>query len=177
MKIPPLFAGRDYLQQAWVVEDLDAAMRQWTEVCGVGPFFVLEKAPMENLVHRGAPIQLDCRVGLAQAGRTQIELIQQRCDSPSIYRDRVPKGQSRFHHVAAFCNNYDRELAHYESLGHALGMAGTFGDMRFAYVDTSSALDCVLELLEDKPAVRDFFSMISAAAVDWDGKHPVRPAV
>ena len=176
MNTPPLFVGRDYVQQAWVVPDLDVAMRHWTEVCGVGPFFVLEKAPMENLLHRGKPIQLDCRVGIAQAGRTQIELIQQRCDSPSIYRDLVPKGQIAFHHMATFCSDYDRELAHYQSLGHPLGMTGTFGDMRFAYVDTSAALNCVMELLEDKPYVRDFFSMIAAAAVNWDGKHPVRPA-
>lgn len=173
---PPLFAGRDHLQQAWVVADLAAAMRHWTEVCGVGPFFVIEHAPMQNLTYRGRAARLDCNVGLAQAGRTQIELIEQNCGNPSIYRDYVPAGRSAFHHVAVYCTDYDRELAHYRSLGYAVAADGTFGDMRFAYVDTHADLGCVLELLEDKPSIREYFGKIAAAATGWDGRDPVRPS-
>ena len=167
---------RDYMQQAWVVDDLAAAMRRWTEVCGVGPFFVLEHVPMENLTYRGRPAKLDCTIALAQAGRTQVELIEQHCDNPSIYRDIVPKGRSAFHHAAVICQDYDRELAHYQSMGLALAATGSFGDMRFAYVDTSRDLDCVVELIEDMPSIRSHFKMIADAAAGWDGKEPVRPA-
>jgi hypothetical protein len=176
MRKIPLFATRDYLQQAWVVTDVNAAMRHWTEVCGVGPFFVIEHVPMENLTYRGKAAKLDCTIALAQAGRTQVELIEQHCDNPSIYRDLVPKGRSAFHHVAVICQDYDTELAHYQALGYALGATGSFGDMRFAYVDTSRDIGCVVELLEDKTSIRDHFKMIAEAAANWDGKDPVRPA-
>jgi hypothetical protein len=174
MTTPPVFAGRDHVQQAWVVADLAAAMRHWVEVCGVGPFFVLPKVAMDNLTHRGRPATIDCTIGIAQAGRTQIELIEQRCDSPSIYRDYVPRGDSAFHHVAIICRDYDREVAHYRALGYQEGAAGTFGDIRFAYLDTFRDLGCVLELLEDKPSIREFFKMIADAGQDWDGRDPYR---
>jgi Glyoxalase/Bleomycin resistance protein/Dioxygenase superfamily len=176
MRAAPLLMTRDYMQQAWVVQSLAVAMRHWTEVCGVGPFFVMEHVPMENLTYRGKPAKLDCSIAIAQAGRTQVELIEQHCDNPSIYRDLVPKGHSAFHHVAVICEDYDRDLAHCQSLGYAEGATGSFGDMRFAYIDTSRDLDCVIELLEDKASIRDHFKMIADAAVDWDGRDPVRPA-
>jgi hypothetical protein len=175
MNKPPVFAGRDHLQQAWVVADLATAMRHWIEICGVGPFFVIEKVAMENLTYRGKPARIDCTIGIAQAGRTQIELIEQRCDNPSIYRDYVPRGASAFHHVAVICRDYDRELAHYQALGHAVTTAGTFGDIRFAYLDTHRDLGCVLELLEDKPSIRGFFGMVEEAGRNWDGRDPIRP--
>lgn len=169
-------ATRDYMQQAWVVEDLERAMHAWTKTCGVGPFFVAEHVPMDRVIYRGRPVQVDCTIALAQAGRTQIELIVQHSAGPSIYRDRVPKGRSAFHHLAVLCDDYDRDLEHYRSAELAIAMSGVFGDMRFAYVDTSIPLGCVIELIEDKPSIREHFQMIAKAADGWDGSNPVRPA-
>ena len=176
MTNPPLFMARDCLQNAWVVDDVEKAMHQWTTQCGVGPFFLMEHVPMENLHYRGKPTKIDCTIALAQAGRTQIELIQQDCDNPSVYRDHVAKGRSAFHHIAIIANDYDRELAAYESRGLTVATHGRFGDMRFAYVDTWRELDCVVELLEDRPSIREYFAMIAAAEDGWDGRDPVRAA-
>jgi len=176
MRATPLFMGRDYFQNAWVVDDMQAAMRRWTESCGVGPFFVLEHVAMEDLTYRGRPAKLDCSIALAQAGRTQIELIEQHCGEPSVYRDLVPKGRHAFHHMATFAADYDRELAEYAAQGLSITTTGRFGDMRFAYIDATPQLDCVIELLEDRPAIRDHFKMIADASVNWDGRDPVRPA-
>lgn len=173
---PPAVA-RDFVQQAWVVTDLQRAMRHWIEVCGVGPFFVLDHAPLENLTYRGRPTTLDCSIGLAQAGRTQIELIVQNCDTPSVYRDLIPKGREAFHHMAVICKDYDAEVAHYAAQGAPVVTAGTFGDLRFCYVDATSTIGCVVELLEDLPAIHGFFGMVADAAVNWDGSNPIRPAM
>ena len=172
----PLFLGRDYFQNAWVVDDLQVAMRRWTETCGVGPFFLLEHVAMQDVTYRGQPATIDCSIALAQAGRTQIELIEQHCDQPSVYRDLVPRGQTRFHHVATFAHDYDRELAEYRARGLRVTTTGRFGEMRFAYIDATSEIDCVLELLEESQPLREHFAHIEAAAVDWDGRDPVRPA-
>jgi hypothetical protein len=176
MRRPPHRPTVDYLQNAWVVTDLEAAMRHWVETCGVGPFFVMEHVPMQDLRYRGRPATLDCTIALAQAGRTQVELIVQHCDSPSAYRDTVPRGRAAFHHVAVICADYDRDLAHYVARGHAVATDGRFGDMRFCYLDTQAELGCMLELLEDRPAIREHFRHIAEAAEGWDGREPVRPA-
>lgn len=176
MRAPPIFLGRDYFQMCWVVDDLEAAMRHWTETCGVGPFYVIPHVQAQQLTYRGKPAQLDFSGALAQAGRMQIELIQQHCDNPSIYRDLVPKGSSDFHHIAMFAHDYDRELAEYERQGLPVVTAGVFGDMRYAYIDASRTVGTVLELIEDKPSIRQFFQRVIDGANGWDGRDPIRSA-
>src|SRR3546814_15506838 len=41
--------------------------------------------------------------------------------------------------------------------------------MRYAYVDTSPALGHMVEIVEDKPAIRAFFSAVRKSAEKWDG--------
>src|SRR5690606_25691883 len=101
---PPLFMANRIIQMAWVVQDLERAMKAWINTNGVGPFFV---APLQNLVdrldYRGQAVNLaatDVRLALAQAGDIQVELVEQRCDSPTFYRELVPAGRAGLHHVA-----------------------------------------------------------------------------
>jgi hypothetical protein len=176
MRAPPVFLGRDYHQMCWVVDDLDAAMKHWTETCGVGPFYVIPHVKAQHVTYRGKPAELDFSGALAQAGRIQIELIQQHCDNASVYRDLIPKGRSGFHHIAMFALDYDRELAEYERQGLPVVTAGVFGDIRFAYIDATPVLGTVLELTEDSPTIRQFFQKVVDGAKDWDGRDPVRPA-
>ena len=42
--------------------------------------------------YRGTASGVDMQVAVAQAGPVQIELIQQHCDRPSVYRDLVEHG-------------------------------------------------------------------------------------
>ena len=172
----PLFLARDFFQSAWVVNDIQAAMRHWTKTCGVGPFFLLEHVAMEDLTYRGKPATLDCSIAIAQAGPAQIELVEQHCQSPSVYRDLIPKGRSGFHHVAAFAKDYDLEVAEYRAQGLSVTTTGRSGTMRFCYVDASPTIGCVIELLEESTSLRAHFAHIAEACRDWDGRDPVRPA-
>ena len=49
--------------------------------------------------YRGAESKLDLQVAVAQAGPVQIELIEQFCDRPSVYRDLFGTGESGFHQI------------------------------------------------------------------------------
>ncbi len=175
MKMPALALGRDYLQNAWLVDDLDAAMRHWVETCGVGPFFLMPHVPITDVRIHGRPASLDLSIALAQAGRTQIELIVQHCDAPSPFRDALAGARRpAFHHLAMFAHDYDAELDHYRRQGLPISLEGRFGDMRFCYVDAFATLGCQLELLEDVAQVRTHFAHIAEAAERWDGRDPVR---
>lgn len=176
MQKPPLFMGRDVIQNAWVVTDLEAAMRGWTDLCGVGPFFTFPHVELQGLKYHGRPASLDMTVAIAQAGPVQIELIQQHCDNPSCYTDAIPRGGHGFHHMGIFAKDYDRELARYREKGFPVAAEGVAGAMRFAYIDTRSVSDCMVELMEETPEMRAAFQMIADAAKDWDGSDPVRPA-
>jgi len=162
------------IQAAFIVNDLEAAVRRWITTAGVGPFFIVPHAKVERVQYRGAPAILDFSAALAQAGPLQIELIQQHNDGPSAYRDTYPKGQEGFHHVCMMTNHFDAELERHRAEGSATATQGAFGDMRFAYVDTRARLGHMTEVIEDRVSIKAMFKVIADAAANWDGSDPIR---
>ena len=71
-------------QMGYVVPDVEAAMRHWVEVCGVGPWFYAERLPLTAFTYGGKRYDdIHVSIGLANSGDMQIELIQQRSDHPA----------------------------------------------------------------------------------------------
>jgi hypothetical protein len=168
--------NRRVIQASWVVDDIERTALEWVRATGIGPFFLFSKIPVEEPTYRGTPTTIDFSVAIAQAGDLQIELVSQQSDGPSAYRDLIAKGRSGFHHVALYCHDYDADLRAYVERGFVPAVEGQFAGKRFCYVDTSAALGCMVELIEDSPVQVEFFARIAAAARDWDGQQPIRRA-
>ncbi len=163
-------------QMAYVSNDVRAAAERWVKSFGVGPFYILDRPDVGDPRYRGSPQRVEFSAALAQAGDIHVELIEQHCDSPSCYRDITPKGSEGFHHVAVIVEDYAREVARYEDMGFAVASSGKFGPLRFCYVDTSSVLGGMVEVLEDVPFIRNYFARVRQAAENWDGSNPIRDA-
>ncbi len=163
-------------QNGYVVRDIEAAMRHWTEVLGIGPFFYFEKAPVQNFRYHGEPSDLVASIALANSGPLQIELIQQRNDAPSMYRDFVEAGNEGLQHIAYWMQQFDVEIGRLRSAGYRIGQSGEAGgpDGRFVYLETEAHPGTVVEMSEISGTKGRFFEMIAAAARDWDGSNPVR---
>ena len=71
-------------------------------------------------MYRGEEATVRGQVAVAQAGPVQIELIQQLCDRPSIFRDWSHGGTSAFHQLATVTPDYDGKVAYYQQLGYEL---------------------------------------------------------
>ena len=155
------------LQHAWVVPDLDAGIHHWHHTLGVGPFLVNRNLRISNPLYRGNSRAVAFSTAVAQSGSIQIELIEQHDDGPSAFRDIVPAGGTGFHHVAIIAEDFDAALRQYA--GVEIAAEGRFGDIRFVYLDTSARLGAMLEILEDRPAIRAFFGAIRKANERWDG--------
>ena len=97
-------------QNGYVVRDIRAALTHWTERLGVGPFYYIKQAPIEDFRYRGEPSDLVVSIALAQSGPLQIELIQQRNDAPSMYRDFLAAGHEGLQHIAYWTEDFDRDL-------------------------------------------------------------------
>lgn len=70
-------------QLAFVVRDIDEAMKYWAQVLGVGPFFIKRKIEFSNYIYRGKPsISPQISIALANSGYVQIELIEQHDSTP-----------------------------------------------------------------------------------------------
>lgn len=155
------------IQHAWVVPDLDAAIHYWHRSLGVGPFLVNRNLQISDPLHRGVPRDVRFSTAVAQSGSIQIELVEQHDDGPSAFRDTVPAGISRFHHVAIVAEDFDAALREHADV--AVAAEGRFGDVRFVYLDTSATLGAMLEILEDRPVIQAFFGAIRKANERWDG--------
>lgn len=163
-------------QNGYVVRDINAALRHWTEILGVGPFFYFERVPIEDFRYRGEPSPLEVSIALANSGALQIELIQARNDAPSMYRDFLAAGHEGLQHVAFWTDAFDRELGRCEAAGYRIGQSGRIGEAgRFVYFETETHPGSVVELSEISGPKGRFFRHIREAASDWDGRDPVRP--
>lgn len=101
-------------QIAFVVRDLDKALRYWTETLGVGPFYLMRDLVPESYRYRGKPAPAPrITLALGYSGEFQVELIQQHDDRPSAYRDYLESGREGFQHVSSWMTRaeYDPAVA------------------------------------------------------------------
>jgi len=91
-----------------VVRDIEAAMRHWVEVCGVGPWFYTDKLAVTEFSYRGTRYDdVHISIALANSGDVQLELIQQRCATPTMYRDFLAAGHEGMQHWSSWPVDYD----------------------------------------------------------------------
>jgi len=160
-------------QLGFVVDDLFAAARRWVETFAVGPFHVLPRMDVA-CTYRGADSMVDMQVAVAQAGPVQIELIQQHCDRPSIYRDLFPEGGTGLHQLSTVTADYDGTKAHYEAVGYELASEIEARGQRVAFFDTVADFGFMVEVTEAVPGFLDQLAAISETCRTWDGADPVR---
>lgn len=165
----------NYMQIAWVVPDLDAAIEHWARQAGVGPFFYFADVSYENGIYRGKPWQpVKFRAAIAQAGAMQIELIEQLEEGPSMFRELVPLGESRIHHMSTYTDNFEADLAHYRASGAEVVFSGLMKGAPVCWLDTVASLGFMTELITANPEKEKVFKMFREAADTWDGVDPIR---
>jgi Glyoxalase/Bleomycin resistance protein/Dioxygenase superfamily len=157
-------------QSAWIVADLDTAIRHWVAQ-GVGPFFTFRNFSME-FSYRGRPSRTELSFGLAQAGPMQIELICQHDDQSSAYRDSFAAGESGLHHVGRIIDDYETVRANFKSQGIEFAMEGENGGVKYGYADTRAQIGCMTEIVQPTPANLAMYDNIRRASETWDGVDP-----
>jgi methylmalonyl-CoA/ethylmalonyl-CoA epimerase len=140
-------------QIALVVRDLDATMRRYWELLGVGPWKVYTYGPplLRDMTYRGKAQEYRMRIALAQVGPLMIELIQP-LSGDTIYVEHLDRKGEGLHHVGVFVPSFDEGVAEARRQGFSVLQSGRgygrFGDGGFAYLDTEASLGTILELIE-----------------------------
>lgn len=164
-------------QNGYVVRNLDEAMKFWIEVLGVGPFFVLPAVKFEQYCYRGALSSPELRIGLANSGGLQIELIEQTNDAPSCYKDFLDCNGPGLQHVSVWSEQFDVDRAAAAARGCKVLAEGSLpGGVRFMFYDTELHGGAVMEMLDLRPDVKARMALIREAAMGWDGTQPIRMA-
>ena len=163
-----------FFQLGHLVDDVVGAAARWSAVFGLGPFHVLPVVEQQLTYADGSERTIRIQVGVAQAGPVQIELIQQHCDTPSIYRDWSRRGTSSFHQVATVTPDYDGKIAHLAAWGHEVAAESLAGGFRVAYVDTSADFGFYTEVVELVPGFLEQLDAVAQTCATWDGADPIR---
>jgi Glyoxalase/Bleomycin resistance protein/Dioxygenase superfamily len=168
------FGPRDngIIQIAYSVDDIQQAMRHYSELLHVGPWFLVGPFVPPKGVYRGATTKMHVSLGLAFAGELMIELIQQHDEEPSVFRETLKaRGAHGFHHWAIGARDFEKTVAHYRSRGYAEAFSDTAPmGFRVVYFDTSRDLPGMLEVIEMNAAAEQGFHTMYQAAREWDGK-------
>jgi hypothetical protein len=164
------------LQHAYVVNDIDSAMREWTETTGAGPFWLSRNHYGRQHTYRGQPWNEPLHYAFGGTGPTHVQLIQQDSSTPSIYRDMYGPGEEGFHHVAVLVPEAEHaaEVKRFQDAG--LEVASTLWSyVDVAYLDCRDAIGCFVELHGANQTIYDLFDLFRRSHEEWDGvTDPVR---
>src|SRR6266404_4934764 len=163
-------------QNGYIVRDIRAAMDHWVNVMGVGPWYYIDRVKTDYFRHRGKGYAMEMSVALANSGDLQIELIQQRNDAPSMYKEFLDSGREGLQHMSYWTRDYQGLYDRALSLGYKVGHEGQIGGEqgRFCYFDTEGHSGTVVEISDVSGGKGKFFTRVKQAAMDWDGSDPIR---
>jgi hypothetical protein len=167
-------------QLGYVVQDIDTAMRHWVEVEGVGPWFVSDNFELPEFHYNSEPhTDLALSVAFANSGELQIELIQQRSNTPSMFtefrlRHATLPPQGLMQHWSAWPEDYDAVHARALAAGYAIAQQGRTSRVRFAYFRATAGAPDGIEISDNPEAAHAFRARVREAALSWDGSDPVR---
>jgi hypothetical protein len=162
---------------AYVVEDIEATVNRLVDQLGAGPFFLVERVPLKNVVSRGEPAEFVHNSAFGCCGGGAIELI----EAVSLAPERVQRGLSGprpgIHHVAYVVP--PTEVADVRSSLDERGLrqylSARLGDVEMTLHDASAVLGHDIEIHVDSEGLHAFFEMVRGGAEGWDGSEPLRP--
>ena len=163
----------EIMQLAFVPSDFDAAIKYWTEVMGVGPFYLIENIHLDGMKYKGQPTDEVFTLALAYWGDMQIQLIRPENDAPSIYTGEYASTEG-LHHVCLLVDDISEARRICAKQGANVVIEGKFGASEVIYVDPGEGTGHLVEILQQDKSGPDLFSIIKAASEGWDGTEPVR---
>ena len=161
-------------QMGYVVRDMESALEHWIKTCQAGPWFYIDRLPIEGFKYRGQPAAPHISIALANSGEMQVELIQQRDDTPTMYLDFLGRGLEGLQHFSTWPENYDEIYQRALAAGYTVGQESDSPRGRFVYFLDEGHPGTVVEMADLTEARRRIFDGVREAAVDWDGSDPIR---
>ena len=162
---------------AYLVEDIEATVNRLVDQLGAGPFFLVERVPLENVLSRGEPAEFVHNSAFGLCGGGAIELIQALSLAPARVEKRFSAPWPRTHHVAyvvppSEVADLRRSL---DERGLPQYLSSQFGDVETTLHDASAVLGHDIEIHADNEGLHAFFGMVRGGAEGWDGSDPLRP--
>jgi len=165
MKLPHASAIN---QIAYVVADIDEAVKWWTSVMGVGPFLVLRDIVFERADYLGKDMPVTYSAAVAYSGDVTVELIEPK--GTSIFNDWLNEGRNGVQHICVFTDDFAATAAEVVARGGRRLQGGDVGGGFIGYYEMGGAQSVILEIAQLAPAGKAMFEFIRKSCAEWDGK-------
>jgi hypothetical protein len=161
---------------AYIVDDIQETVSRLVDQLGAGPFFHIERVPLENVQSRDEPAEFVHNSAFGYCGDGAIELIQTIDLSPERVAKQFAAPRPRVHHLGYVVSpeEVDAVRSSLDERGVPEYLRSEFGGAVTTVHDASSSLGHDLEIHADNEGLRGFFGMVKTAAEDWDGSEPLR---
>jgi methylmalonyl-CoA/ethylmalonyl-CoA epimerase len=135
-----------------VVENLEEAMKRYSDLLGVGPFLIYSVDSRElGVTREGKPTNYRIRVGMAKMGGAVLELLEN-LEGQTIWKDFFDIHGECMHHIGLFVKNFPVALKAFTERGFKITVDGPIASPerigRFTYLDTEERLGTTFELLD-----------------------------
>jgi hypothetical protein len=146
-------------QLALVVPDVEASIRAYWTLLGIGPWrvYTVGGPHLRGVLYRGEPASFKIRYGLAMSGSLTMEVIQP-LEGPSIWHEFLEGRGASLHHMAFYVPDFERAASRMQGHGWVAVQTGDgFGrtrDGRFAYYEHGDDVGCLVEIVQ-APTERD----------------------
>lgn len=153
-------------QLSYTVKDLDAAVQQFYELFGAGPFIKMGPLRYDWCKVRGKDCDPETVIALGMWGPMQVEFVQKLNDDDMLFDE----NGFGFNHINVVVDDYDEAIAFLKEHGYEPGQEMRTAGMTVAYVDTMCN-----ENIRHHTEVHEYnisMDMTKKAREIWDGKSP-----
>lgn len=125
-------------QVAFVVKDLDAAVKYWADILGIRPWniWTMTGEKIHDTKWGGKQTEFGIRHALAWVGEQQFELVQP-LHGQEMFADQLSEMGDGFSHIGAIVPDHEAAILELENRGFVVLQSARFGesaDGRFAYL-------------------------------------------
>ena len=133
-----------------VVADIDKSIDAYCSVLGLPrpDVIITDEYQKAQTNYRGHPTPAQAKLAFFNLGQVSLELIEP-IGEPSTWKDALEKNGEGFHHIAFQIQDTGAVVQHLETKGIEMVQQGQYTGGMYTYMDATSKLGLVLELLEN----------------------------
>jgi hypothetical protein len=145
----PALGTTTIMQIGIVVRDIRATAKAWSETLGLPMpnVIITQRVDQAQTEYEGERTPARAKLAFFDMGQVQVELIEP-VDGPSTWRDQLDRHGPSLHHIAFQIEGMGEKVAYLGEHGVPLVQKGEFPGGRYAYLDGTSPLGTIIELLE-----------------------------
>ena len=122
------------MQHGYIVTNAAAAAVEWAQRVGAGPFYVIDRMPMDQYFYRGVRTELELRLAFGYWEGLQIELIEPLGSADSLYSRALRDAPGKLNHCATVVSDIDRLLAQHGLHDRVIQSGKMPSGLKFVYL-------------------------------------------